>query len=58
MNDIRELQEQCTEIEKIVNDIRAEVVGIGDNSLELLAKGLEVMVTEMSQMIDIIIMGE
>lgn len=58
MNDIRELQEQCTEIEKIVNDIRAEVVGIGDNSLELLAKGLEVTVTEMSQMIDIIIMGE
>ena len=52
MNELNALQLQCDEIEKIVQDLKVETVGLGDDSLEALVGGLEDSVIEMSKIVD------
>lgn len=46
------LQEQCDEVEKIVQDVKVETVDSGNDSLESLVEGLEENVIAMSRMLD------
>lgn len=52
MIELYSLQQQCDEIEKIVQDLKIEVVGSGNDSLEDLVDGLEDSVIEMSKKVD------
>lgn len=52
MNEINMLQVQCDEVEKIVQDLRVEVIGLGYDSLETLVRGLEDGIIEMSKIVD------
>ena len=61
MNELNTLQNQCDEIEKIVQDLKVETVGLCNDSLEALVNGLEDGVIEMSKIVDEVrnkIMGE
>lgn len=54
MSYISALAEQCNEIEKTVQDLKVESVGVGNEQLEDIALGLEKQVVELIDIVDII----